>query len=390
MGTKRIGLARVEALMENLKRDINWGTETTFTGLSKNRDRYYLEDYFPQMPGLTGDIDAAYTVEVARALSKNFEIVGTNMTSTLVTRSATRAAMTLTTAGADEDQAIVAPHLDAKQTAWSGVKWGTENQTEWECSITTSAAIDNQKIWAGLKLTNDSLCITDANSIWFVAQTDATNGSTLATSDNAAMATTGTNMLWHCIYSIGDAFYTTNLGLAVAASTNYNFKIVIDSDRKASVFVNGTQYGLVNDTGHTGGNLGTQNSAWGETNMLLNETTWASATSATETTLVVDTVDARGVFKADDYIYVVGTSVPVAQVKSVDSATQITVKSVDANLANNVEFFNYGQKAKSATAKSNALTDNIDFIPYIGIEAGDAVAAALDVHFEAINRILFE
>ena len=32
MGTKRIGLARVEALIENLKREINFGEGTTFTG----------------------------------------------------------------------------------------------------------------------------------------------------------------------------------------------------------------------------------------------------------------------------------------------------------------------------------------------------------------------
>ena len=32
MGTKRIGLARVEALIENLKRDIDWGAGTTFKG----------------------------------------------------------------------------------------------------------------------------------------------------------------------------------------------------------------------------------------------------------------------------------------------------------------------------------------------------------------------
>ena len=29
MGTKRIGLARVEKLLENLKREIDWGTATT-------------------------------------------------------------------------------------------------------------------------------------------------------------------------------------------------------------------------------------------------------------------------------------------------------------------------------------------------------------------------
>ena len=32
MGSKRVGIARVEAMLENLKREINWGTETTFKG----------------------------------------------------------------------------------------------------------------------------------------------------------------------------------------------------------------------------------------------------------------------------------------------------------------------------------------------------------------------
>ena len=35
MGTKRIGLARVEALLENLKREIAWGGPTTFAGYKK-------------------------------------------------------------------------------------------------------------------------------------------------------------------------------------------------------------------------------------------------------------------------------------------------------------------------------------------------------------------
>ena len=42
------------------------------------------------------------------------------------------------------------------------------------------------------------------------------------------------------------------------------------------------------------------------------------------------------------------------------------------------------------TTKSTAMTDDIDFIPYIGIEAGAAAAEALDVHYQAINRIIFE
>ena len=70
------------------------------------------------------------------------------MTTALATFDTTRAGLTITTAGADQDQAIILPHLDTAFTAWSGVLWGTENSTEWECAVSTNA-IDNQKIWAG-------------------------------------------------------------------------------------------------------------------------------------------------------------------------------------------------------------------------------------------------
>ena len=54
------------------------------------------------------------------------------MTSALSTFSTTAAGILLTTAGADQDQAILAPHLDNAGTgdtdsisAWTGVQWGT-------------------------------------------------------------------------------------------------------------------------------------------------------------------------------------------------------------------------------------------------------------------------
>ena len=408
MGSKRIGLARVEALLENLKREINFGagTSLTFDGSGKGlghtvrpQGRYYLEEWFLQRPGLNAVLatseDAANTI-IHNVANKNFETLGTNMTTALATFDAGsdtvgRAGITLTTAGADQDQAILLPHLDTNQTAWSGVKWGTENSTQWECSISTNA-IDNQKVWAGLKLTNDQLAITDENSIWFCYNTDATNGQTLSTTDNTAMAVDGTGMGWHVVYSIADVFYTTNLDLAVAANTTYNLKIVIDSDRKASVFVNGTQYGLVNDTGHVGGNAGTDNGAWGSTNTLVNGSSGGS-TSTSALTLVVDGTDALTTFKAGDFVHVADTAVPIGQVTSV-TATSITLSSLDATVANNVELFNYGQTVPATTAgalqKSKALTDDIDLIPYIGIEAGAAAAEAIDVHYIAMSRLINE
>jgi len=256
---------------------------------AKTTDRYYLDEYFLQRPGINANIDQQADVEVQRALNRNFEALGTNMTTALCTFSTTHAGITLTTATADEDQAIIHPHLDAASTAWAGVLWGTENQVEWECAI-TPAAIDNQKVWAGLKLTMDQLSATDADQAYFKFQSDADNSTALADTTN-----------WHFIYSVGGADHITQLPIVFTAATTYHLKIVIDSARQVSIFVNGLQYSVATVAGATGGTL-------------------------------------------------------VAE----------------------------------GTGKSAALTDNVDLIPYIGIENGAAAAEVLHVHYQAMNRILFE
>ena len=267
---------------------------TKASGLKDTR-RYYLEEYFVQLPKLNAvniidpDADDASALALHVSANKNFEVLGTNMTSALSTRNATAAGITLTTAGADQDQAIVLPHLDSNQTAWTGTKWGTENQTVWECSINTNA-IDNQKLWAGLKLTNDQLVATDANQAFFKFQTDATNSEAFTDFTK-----------WHFVHSIGGTDYISQLPITVAANTIYHFKIEIDSDRKLSIFVDGQQYNITSTSGSTGG-------------------------------------------------------------------TAVTTD----------------------TTKSAALTDDVDFIPYIGIEAGAAAAEAVDVHYQCISRTIFE
>ena len=211
------------------------------------------------------------------------------MTTALVTFDSDRAGLVITTAGADQDQAIIAPHLDTNQTAWQTIKWGTENEVEWECALSTNA-IDNQKLWAGLKLTNDQLIATDANQAFFKFQTDATNSEAF---DDYT--------LLHFVHSIGGTDYISALPITVAANTLYRLKITIDSNRKASIFVNGIQYNVTTTSGSTGG-------------------------------------------------------------------TAVT----------------------KGTTPTAALTDDIDLIPYIGIEAGAAAAEALDVHYQAISRVIYE
>ena len=262
---------------------------------AKDTRRYYLEEWFTQLPKLNAvniidpDANDAAALALHVLANKNFEVLGTNMTSALSTRNATAAGITLTTATADQDQAILLPHLDANQTGWSGTKWGTENQTVWECSINTNA-IDNQKLWAGLKLTNDQLLVTDDDKAYFKFQTDATNSEAFTDFTK-----------WHFIHSIGGTDFISVLPITVAANTIYHFKIEIDSARKLSIFVDGIQYNITSTSGSTGG-------------------------------------------------------------------TAVT----------------------SGTTKSGAMTDDVDLIPYIGIEAGAAAAEAVDVHYECISRTLFE
>ena len=267
---------------------------------AKDARRYYLEEWFLQRPGLNAvniidpDADSASALAATQAANKNFETLGTNMTTALTTFSATHGGILMTTAGADQDQAILLPHLDTNQTAWSGTKWGTENSVEWECSISLPA-LDNQKVWAGLKLTNDQLVATDNNQIFFKYQTDATNSE--AFSDYS---------YWHLVHSIGGTDYISQIPVTVAADTPYHLKIAIDSDRKATCFINGVQYNVTSTSGSTG-----------------------------------------------------GTAVTAVQ-------------------------------PGVAAAKTAALTNDVDFIPYIGIEAGAAAAEAINVHYQAISRNVFE
>jgi hypothetical protein len=274
--------------------------------------RYYLYEPFNQRPGLNAiniidpDANDATALAVTQAANKNFETLGTNMTTALTTFPGTQAGILMTTAGADADQSILLPHLDTNQSAWSKVLWGTENQVEWECSISLPA-LDNQKVWAGLKLTNDQLPQTDADQAYFYYATDATAGQALSTFTP-----------WYFIQSVNGTDYLTNLGITVAADTLYHFKIKIDSDRKPSIFVNGRQY---------------------------------SATTTAATTF--------------------------------DGSTEVT-GTTQADIAANYSATN------ANTQKGPALKNDVDLIPYIGIEAGDGAAEAINVHYTSISRHVFE
>jgi len=279
-------------------------TETASTGLDSDRTlgttakdarRFYLDEWFLQRPGLNANIDQVSTVEVQRALNRNWEALGTNMTTALATFATTSAGILATTAGADQDQAILTPHLDTAATAWAGCLWGTENEVHWETSIMLPA-IDNQNVWAGLKLTNAPELATDDDQAYFNFLTDA---------DNSGQSFDDFTKL-HFIYSVGGTDYISQLPITVAANTPYHLKMEIDSDRKITIFVNGIQYNVTSTSGSTG-----------------------------------------------------GTAVTAVQ-------------------------------PGTAATKSTALTDDVDLIPYNGIEANAGAAEALNTHYICMSRNVYE
>lgn len=171
-------------------------------------------------PSLNADIQNA--AEATREIADpDFEVLGTNGTSALSTFYA-EGGILFTTAGADNDQMILVPHLDANQTAWTGVTWGTDQELVWECFIQTTAAITAEIIWAGLKLTNTPTVATDNDQVFFRYQNGVTSGD------------------WVAQDSIGNTDVGTDTSVLVAVNTKYHLQIIIDNARIARFYINGS------------------------------------------------------------------------------------------------------------------------------------------------------
>ena len=204
---------------------------------ARGYDRYYLEEYFAQLPGVNADIDQVSTTEVQRALNRNFEILGAGGTSALATFDHDHTGCTLTTGATDDNAMIIVPHLDPKQSSWGVAgQFDTQKQVEWSAAITTGAAITTTGIWAGLKLTNTPVYATDTDQIYFLYD---------ATDDSGALTSNG-NL--HVVHSIAGTDRISDLGIVVAVNTTYHLHIKIAADRTATVYVNGTQYSLTTAT----------------------------------------------------------------------------------------------------------------------------------------------
>jgi len=202
------------------KEKYSWDSDVDFQGnVRLNTNSQALVEPYIQRPGLNASVGVAFNL--------NFEILGTNAAEANVTFDTGRAGIKCATAGADNDQLIVLPHLDTNQTAWTGTPWGTENQVIWEAIITSGDDITTGVLyWAGLKLTSDPTVATDDDQVYFRFSTDDSD----------------TN--WELVYSIGDVDTTADSGIAVAADTQYKLRIELDSSRKAHFYINDTEVGI--------------------------------------------------------------------------------------------------------------------------------------------------
>lgn len=176
-------------------------------------NRYTLVERFNQVPGLNASVGIAFNVD--------FEILGTNAANADVTYYA-EGGINIATHGGASDSTIILPHLDAAQSAWTGVTWGSDQQTMWGCHIRIPTALTEKTIWCGLKLTNTPVIATDNDQAFFRFQQ-------------------GTDTNWQVITSNNGTDTQYDTGVAVAISTEYRFWIVIDASRVPHYFINGVE-----------------------------------------------------------------------------------------------------------------------------------------------------
>lgn len=212
-------------------------------------NRYYLHEYFEKVPALNSVIETIadgtgtnpnITIDFTNGYnnaSRNFEII---VSGTITCEFNTSSGISLTTEASNNSFLIVLPHLDAGQTAWTGVSWNTASQVHWSCAVSINN-ISNVIFWAGLKTSNTESLQNDNDQAYFTFDPTGKSGNAFTNAGNL-----------HFVYSIGGTDYITDLGLTVTADTIYKLRIEIDSNRQIQVYVNDVLYGLATTSDATG------------------------------------------------------------------------------------------------------------------------------------------
>jgi hypothetical protein len=180
--------------------------------------RLHLLEEFNRLPCINADL-ASGTEATREPANTDFELLGTGAVSADITFNAA-GGFDLATHGGATDSAILLPHLDTKQTRWSGITWTPGKQPHLLWEFKTDAALTNTTIWCGLKLTNTPVLITDDDQVMFRYQN-------------------GTDTTWRLITSVAGADVDMDSGVTVAVDKTYRMWITIDAGLRPTFWING-------------------------------------------------------------------------------------------------------------------------------------------------------
>lgn len=193
------------------------------------KSRFLLYEDFRLRPALKAVKDT-FTAGVTNTelvafsiANKDFDLLGTNAVTASITYYA-HGGVNLVTAGGATDSAIFLPSLVTNLGPWAGQTWDTSKEPWWTLRCKTNTALTNTTIWAGLKLTNTPVIITDDDQCWFRYQQ-------------------GTDTNFQALYSIAGVDVAIDTGILPVVSTEYCFQIRIDSARIPRFFINGALVG---------------------------------------------------------------------------------------------------------------------------------------------------
>lgn len=213
------------------------GLKAALGGVVETPDRFALIERFEQRPLLATAIDPSTAADPSQAeidaifsANRNFEVAGTNMTSALATFDVARGGVRLTTAGAENDQAILQPRTNpAGVSRWAaGFSSSLQPVMSRWFSLTS---IDLVSCKAGLALTNAHDLTTDDDQVALWLDTSETES--VVDDPNFRIA-----------YSIDGTDAEIDTGIAAAAGTIYQLDILLDAARRAHVYLNGALVGV--------------------------------------------------------------------------------------------------------------------------------------------------
>jgi hypothetical protein len=165
--------------------------------------------------GLTAANAAGY----AFAVDPLFEGLGT---STLTVAFATDGGALYSTDATDGEGIFIVPQLGGTFAPWETVTWGTDDETEWECTF-KAGDIDSSIYWFGLKLTDTDVVATDADQTYFRYEDDVSSAAIVAQ------------------VSVNDTDLSHVSDNILIAGEIYTVKVKFDKDEVCHMFINGRE-----------------------------------------------------------------------------------------------------------------------------------------------------